>query len=146
MQLLMNQPFHLSVSTVVFQFGSIVSPILFLLFIKNLLFPTNNFIHSYTDDMPTHSSTSPFCSILCCSIHVSSRLNFCKLEFAEDIPLGRTWPSQFKAIKSKFHPISRSKTPHDFSIFVDGSMVPPVNAAKTFLVSPCCSMYLKSLT
>src|SRR5678816_1564279 len=102
---------------------------LFLLFINDLLTSTSNSIHSYADDSTLHSSTH-FNSAPSFASRIASRLNLSDSIIADLDRIygwGRLNLVKFNSLKTQLLQISLSKTPSNFPISFDGSLVSPVD-------------------
>src|SRR5678816_710503 len=110
--------------------GSVLSPILFLLFINELLSCTSNYVHSYADDSTLHSSTH-FKSAPSFASRVASRLQLSDSILVDLDGICR-WGHRnlvkFNSLKTQLLHISLSKTPPTFPISFDGSNVSPMNS------------------
>ena len=108
--------------------GSVLSPILFLLFINDLLQTTANPVHSYADDSTLHKSSS-FSTQPSALIRSQSRI---ELSSSINSDLGRIsdWGQnnlvRFNASKTQFLPISLSSTPSDFVINFEDKEIEPL--------------------
>src|SRR5678815_4228150 len=92
--------------------GSVLSPTLSLLFIKDLLTCTSNSIHSYADDSTLHSSTH-FNSVPSFTSRIAFRLNLSDSILADldsISGLRRLKLVKFNSLKTQLLQISLSKT------------------------------------
>ena len=108
--------------------GSVLSPILFLLFINDLLDCPSALIHAFADDSTLHSSTT-FPSQPSTNSRIQSRTTLSDSLNSDLVSISQ-WGSdnlvKFNASKTQFMPISLSSTPPDIVLTFENNEIKPL--------------------